>query len=1512
MDDLSGRIIRSYHITERINSGGFGAVYHAYQPVIEREVALKVILPRYANEIEFIRRFEVEAQTVAQLEHPYIVPVYDYWRDPEGAFIVMRLMRGGSLRDVIADQDAVPLANVAQYLDQISSALGFAHRHNIIHRDIKPENILRDEEGNNYLTDFGIAQRNDVDLDSGELSSLAGSVNYISPEIIRGQRPHNTSDVYSLGIMVFEMLTGHLPYQSPSAPAMLNMHLSELFPSVHNYVSHLPEVVDHVLERACAKDPEDRYPSVRDFARAFRQVAGIDNTAPIDIIETAEVFKIVDNPYKGLRPFSESDAQDFFGRDDLIERLVERLNQNANLANFLAVVGPSGSGKSSVVRAGLIPQMRLGAVGDTQNWFIIDMLPDDDPISNLASGLLSLASTPLSDLEHRLRTDEKALIWANQQLLQDTDDGHLLLFIDQFEEVFTLSDDESMRLHLLNLLNYTVRHAHNIVIIVTIRADFFDKPLLYDGIGDLLQARTQVVLPLTAQEIEWAITGPADNANIIVDRDLIAAIIADVRDEPGALPLLQYTLTELFERRDSNRLTLDSYVDSGGVLGSIAKRAQDVYDDLLVVQRQLTRQIFLRLVTLGEGTEDTRRRVQRSELLNLGDDRQQIEKILNIFGSYRLLTFDRDPATRVPTVEIAHEALIKRWDDLKKWLDESRNDVRLQRSLASASQEWVDNGQQEGYLLYDERLAQYQQWLTNTSVAINEQERAYLDASIAEKQAQDKLEEQRQARERELEQRDLRRSRLVSWVMAVAFLITLALTIVAVLQRQIAQEESANAISARATSDANALAADARANEIQNFNLISIAQQAITDGDSGLAVSLLNIVSNTTNLSPAVQSELYPAVYASQLRGRLENHTDTVTALAISADGRWIATGSEDLTVILWDGDTQSVVHQLTGHRGIISDLAFSPDNRQLVSVANDGLGIVWDVETGTEILQLRGHRGPITGVDYAPDSTQIATSSGDDSIILWDAITGEIVNQLTGHSDSVRSVVYSPQGDSLISASRDTTLILWDVATGQMIRTLSGHSDSVQSVDFSTSGRQIVSGGFDRVVIIWDVETGAIVSRLIGHNDEVTSVAFSPTDRSIVSTSCAERDIERTCIRGEILIWDPLSGRERLNFLGHTEIINDAIFTADGRQVLTASCGTQRQNSCIAGETLIWDIINTTDRIQQLNGHDSSVYSVDYDHDSQRLLSGGGSLLLEDQPQGDTSIVLWDTTSGIILNRFTGHSGNVTELEFHRNGSTFLSASRDSTVRIWLLDARQPLRQFEQHTGSVYDIEMTSDGSQVLSAGDRRVLLWDYESLEIALSLENFGAEISARSLAISPDDSIIATGLNNGVIILWDSTTGEEIRRLTGHTDDLLTLEFTSDGAFLLSGSQDRSVRRWDVATGTQLQAYMGHLEAVTDVTVTGDSRYVLSASDDNTMRYWDMATGDLIREFRGHTGQIFDASLSADGNIAYTASADGSVIGWRVSVDALINWMTTNRYQRNLTTDELDAFQITLDEE
>ena len=489
-------------------------------------------------------------------------------------------------------------------------------------------------------------------------------------------------------------------------------------------------------------------------------------------------------PTKGLRAFEEADSADFHGRNDLIKQLMERLTEDHRLQNFLAVVGPSGSGKSSVVKAGVLPKLRQGGLEGSEDWFIAEMVPDINPIRELEEALLSIATQSVDNLNETLNSgDERALINAVRQVLPDG--SKLVLMIDQFEEAFTMVADEEQRATFLNLIIACANDLDSPVqIIVTLRADFLDQPLAYPGYGELIRHRTEFVLPLSADELEQAIVAPAERVGLSVDPNLVAAIVADISEEPGALPLLQYALTEVFTRRQGITLTLDAYLESGGALGALARRAEELFEGMDEASQAATRQLFLRLVTLGEGTQDTRRRVNWTELTAIAHNHPEVLDVQDQYVRYRLLTTDRDPQTREPTVEVAHEALIREWQRLRDWLNNSRDAIRTQRRLSAAAQEWRKSGRDKGFLMTGAQLEQMDDWAKDTDVALTDEERAFLAASVVQKRTLDAREKERRLRRIEEEQRARNRLQILVAVMAIAVGVALGLTLFAFTEQQ--------------------------------------------------------------------------------------------------------------------------------------------------------------------------------------------------------------------------------------------------------------------------------------------------------------------------------------------------------------------------------------------------------------------------------------------------------------------------------------------------------------------------------------------------------------------------------------------------------------------------------------------------------------------------------------------------------------------------------------------------------
>ena len=649
--------VGGYSLKEMIGSGNFGAVYRAVQTSIGREVAVKIIRDRYANDPEFIRRFEFEAQTVARLEHPHIVPLYDFWREPGSAYLVMRWLRGGSLADNL--NGGWTLERTIPFVQQIGQALHAAHQRGIIHRDIKAANILLDENGNAYLSDFGVALAiADKHIDQTPTEMLL-SVTSVSPEQVYNHPLTELSDIYSLGVLLYKLLTGKPPFLADSPAHLAQLHAHDPLPSLLNTKPELPAGLDTVIQKATAKQPENRYATAIEMVHAF-QVAATNGKTQVAMPATMRTD--IDNPYKGLQSFAEADAELFFGREALVTQLAEQITEH----RFLALVGPSGSGKSSVVKAGLIPALRAGITPTSQDWFITHMLPGAHPFEELENALLRVAVKAPDTLLSQLTDGDRGLVRAVKRILPAGSGQQLLLLIDQFEELFTLVPDPAVMHHFLRSLQIAVTDSRTpIRVIVTLRADFYDKPLLIDGFNELMRQHTTVITPLNSLELTTAIRQPAALVGVEVEPDLVTTLVADVKNQTGALPLLQYALTELFEQRDGNTLTLSRYRELGGILGALSRRADAIYQAFSAPQQALTKQIFLRLVTLGEGVEDTRRRVRQTELASLASE-EELATALDGFGSARLLSFDHDPVTRGPNRRSRPRSLVTRMGSLAR------------------------------------------------------------------------------------------------------------------------------------------------------------------------------------------------------------------------------------------------------------------------------------------------------------------------------------------------------------------------------------------------------------------------------------------------------------------------------------------------------------------------------------------------------------------------------------------------------------------------------------------------------------------------------------------------------------------------------------------------------------------------------------------------------------------------------------------------------------------------------
>ncbi|NMC34731.1 MAG: CHAT domain-containing protein [Veillonellaceae bacterium] len=733
-------------------------------------------------------------------------------------------------------------------------------------------------------------------------------------------------------------------------------------------------------------------------------------------------------PFPGLAAFRTEDRAFFFGRDVLVKTLARRLEEHP----FLAVLGSSGTGKSSIVLAGLLP-----ALGDP-------------PVASFTPG-----SEPLARLEN-------ALVNAP---------ANMLVMVDQFEELFTLCPaKDEQQAFIKRLLGLVPTHR----VILTLRADFLGECAPYPALKQAIQAHAEIIPPMTQSELRSAIEQQAGAVGLRFEAGLAETILSDVQAEPGAMPLLQHALLQLWQRRHGRWLRSSAYRAGGGVREAIAKTADGIYTALPEHSRERMRAIFLRLTRLDGGAQnslagvehrDTRRRVALDDLVPAGSDRLATLDLVRRLADARLVMTNADALTGQEEVEVAHEALIRYWPRLRGWLDEDRAALRLAEGVNDAALEW-EKASRDGSLLIHRagRLEDARGLAVSKQYSFNQLEFDYL-AACFDLQEKARVEKERQYRNR---------GRWLAFAVAAVFVMA-GLAIFSWFQVR------------RAEQQAN----------------ISLARQLAVQASDVMAKSIDQLPS--AMLLSVESLKRYPESASNQVLGKglaihaapisRMSHDDYITSVAFSPDGKWVISGSWDHTVRVWEAATGTEIARMT-HDGSVDSVAFSPDGKWVVSGSGDGTARVWEAATGTEIARMI-HDGFVDSVAFSPDGKWVISGSGDNTARVWEAATGTEIARMT-HEHIVHSVAFSSDGKWVISGSDDDTARVWEAATGTEIARMT-HDGSVNSVAFSPDGKWVVSGSDDGTARVWETATGTEIARMT-HEDSAYSVAFSPDGKWVVS----------------------------------------------------------------------------------------------------------------------------------------------------------------------------------------------------------------------------------------------------------------------------------------------------------------------------------------------------------------------------------------------------------------------------
>jgi WD40 repeat protein/DNA-binding SARP family transcriptional activator/type II secretory pathway predicted ATPase ExeA len=1114
------------------------------------------------------------------------------------------------------------------------------------------------------------------------------------------------------------------------------------------------------------------------------------------------------NPYKGLRAFSEADASDFFGREALTERLVAAMGDSGPGSRFLAVVGPSGSGKSSVVRAGLVPRLRGGAITGSDAWFVADMLPGTHPMEELEAALLRTAVRPVARLLDRLEGSSRGLLEAVDLVVPG--EAELVLVVDQFEELFTLTEDPAERDLFMESLRVAITDpASRLRAVVTLRADLFDRPLMHPRFADLLGSRAVVVPPLTPDELEKAIARPAAAVGVRPEPGLLAEMVADVANQPGALPLVQYALTELFERRgdEGRSLTLAAYREIGGVTGALAARAEYLYQGSGSEGKRATKQLFLRLVTLGEGRQDTRRLVTREELGALDIDQDDMEHVLDAFGRHRLLTFDREPTTRDPTVEIAHEALLREWPRLHRWIDEARDDLRRSGLLSRAAAEWRGAERDPSFLLRGARLDQLEIWADATDLAVGRQDLEYLMASVAQRDRDEADVRARQEHQERLERRSRSRLRKLVAVLTVAALVASVLTLVAIDQRKEADRQTRLATVRELAAAATASLA------IDPERTILLALQSI---DAGLRDGVV--------LKEAVEA-LHAGIQEDRLLYTITN--PSTGNVAWSPNGSLIATGGSvggnaESDVMLWDARTGALVRRLSGHTGDISSVSFNPDGSLLLTTADDGNAIVWKTQTGTPVWSDRGKPGPASSGTFSADGRLLALGRADGVHLLETSDWREV---RTFPTVVPVTPTLSLQGNRLFTGSQ-----VFDVATGDHVMNLPYAAELV-----SPNGHRIAATAFDDAVHILDAESPRHQILSFPVPGGTYGLAWSP-DGTLLATGGPD---------GIARVWEADSGKLLFDLVGHTGLVGMLAFSPDGNRLITGGGD---------GTARVWDV-SREGPAEWFTDAEPFLNSVSYRPD--------GSLLMTTGWNGDGFAWTWDLSTGEKVRSYPFAE----QAAFANDGQTLVSGPFDprildvSSGKVLQTMVVDP-KDFGPNT-TAYSL----DGSLVaVGSVENTVTVWSASTGELTRKL---GAPATipedSKDVAFSPEGELVATIGGRATLRVWDVASGAPVFDGQANSGQGRALAFSPNGTMLATAGTDGTIV-WSVPSFKRITT-LGAGGGTNDISFSADGRSLATVGDQGTTRIWSTSTWEETLVLADVGESLTGVALSPDGSTLAT---------------------------------------------
>lgn len=1204
-------------------------------------------------------------------------------------------------------------------------------------------------------------------------------------------------------------------------------------------------------------------------------------------------------PYKGLDYFDEGDAELFVGREVLTEKLVENVfrlssNDQNEAGRFFAIVGASGSGKSSLVRAGMVPAIRWNKIAS--NWLIHVFTPTAHPLESLATTLTRESPlTATAQLIDDLAGEPRALsLYINRALKVNTG-TYFLLVIDQFEELFALCRSKVERSAFIDNLLMAAEDADGkAIIVITLRADFYAHCASYLQLRQALARHQEYIGVMSDEEMRRAIEEPARRGRWEFEPGLVDLILQDVGHEPGALPLLSHALLETWQRRQGRTMTLSGYISSGGVRGAIAETAETVFSDQFNHEQQaIARRIFLRLTELGDetATGDTRRRATINELIMKPEELDATQLVLKALADARLVTTSED------SVQIAHEALIREWPTLRGWLEDNREGLRLHRQLTEAAQEWQTSGYEPGFLFRGARLAHAGEWAAVHPDDMNALEKEFLQVSInssereaAEREAQRQREleaaqtlantERQRAEDGIKSSLRLRRRAILLGVVGV---VAVFLAIIAIFAwRQSASRAATNL----------------------SLSLAAAAQEANSGGRGDLALALALEAVSINNPPEEAEKVLRTVALGSGTRAVFHAGTQPVPAIAISMDGKIAFSGScaqldeqgdcQAGGLFMWDLVSAKEINHWTGHAEMVTAVAVSQDGQTLISGAADGSILLWQ-QNGKLEAELEQQAGSITGLSIVPSTGNLLSSSADGTLALWDVGTHQKLIDFDRTNSPINDIAIAEKSLKAVSGHQDGSIILWDLTSPRPLYRVN-QGDRINAVAINSTASRIFLTMGEKLISYLRMLDGLDGAQINGYQISTINSAFalSPDESYLLIP-----------FRSYLIQFDVKKWSQQGNLWGPEEDITALSISQDGRLAVSGS---------VDGEVRVWNLGDQLD-IQKVNIPGDELDALDVSPDGNYLALSDAAVDGINQP------VLWDISQSIVITSYLGFDGKIlpNALKFSPDGHYLAAtgvqiATSTPIVIIWDVITGQVKCQLEDFKIPGRAVAFSPDNAHLLAGSQNpdtekgELILYNVETCQVE---QVFDPQGDVAGITFSADGTQAVTGAGYyGRAILWDVATATQIRHFTYpfKGGPVLGVVFGPGDKSLL-GSTFADLYLWDVETGKIIRTYSGHSPFPWIVDLSSDGKYVVSGAMDGTLILWDFQDGKEL--YRVHFPDVvYSAAFSPDSKTVYAASGDGTLAQWNIaekSLPELLDWIQENRYVRPLTCDERQQYHV-----